>query len=365
MVRHRNGNARADLAHPSPGASLSQLMLTREENVELHIREMDEGAVRLESAPLSLQVEPTSICNLHCTICGREAWDSTKNPPGEMPPWVIDAVTPILPSVSELLVGGYAEATLSKTMWPLLKAALDAGCPSRLISNGTRLDQAMCERLLRTGLKFLVISADGATETTMRKIRGVGLEETLAGFTEIHRAADRLNMPPPICNLSFVATRSNVHELPALIDLAADRGVSEIFVGHFKIYREELHDESLFHDVDLGKRHFDAARKRAESRGVVLKLPRFDRRNSDCLMPFQMLFVKWNGKVLACCSAVFENDHYSLAAGDLSKESIMDIWNNTVMLNYRRAVREGGELPKMCRNCAFRHDTLEAHTRLL
>jgi hypothetical protein len=82
-------------------------------------------------------------------------------------------------------------------------------------------------------------------------------------------------------------------------------------------------------------------------------------------MPFQMLFVKWNGDVLGCCSAVFANDHYSLPVGSLARHSLMELWDSVSIRNYRLAFRGQGDYPLPCRDCAFRFDTLQAHTRLL
>ncbi|MBI3893593.1 MAG: SPASM domain-containing protein [Candidatus Wallbacteria bacterium] len=340
-------------------------MNDRQSNLQLHQSEMAAGAVELHSAPLTLQVEPTSVCNLECGICGRQYWDATKNPPGEMPAWVIAKIEPLLPRLVELVVGGYAEATLAKSLWPLLEAARKAECPTRLITNGTRLDLAMCRRLVEAGLAHLVVSIDGAREPTLRKSRGIGLEQTLGGFDRMSDAARELGVAAPRFQISFTATRSNVAELAELVDLAADRGVTEISAGHLKIYSKELDCESLFHDPAGARQHLKRAQERAAARGVVLSVPGFEKRNADCMMPFRMLFVKWNGKVLGCCSAVFENDKFNFPVGDLSEKSLLEIWNDAAILSYRRAQRRQGEYPAQCVNCAFRHDTYEAHLRLL
>lgn len=340
-------------------------MTDRRANLELHEREMAGGAVRLASAPLTLQIEPTSVCNLECGICGRQYWDSLRNPPGEMPAWVLARIEPVLPSLVELVIGGYAEATLARNLWTVLEAARRSDCPTRLITNGTRLDERMCARLVEARLAHLVVSIDGAREPTLRKNRGIGLEETLSGFDRMSTAAKAAGVAPPRFHISFTATRSNVGELAELVDLAADRGVAEIRAGHLKIYARELDSESLFHDVDAARAALGRARERSEARGVTLGLPGFERRGADCLMPFQMLFVKWNGKVLGCCSAVFENDKYSFPVGDLADRSLLEIWNDAKILSYRQALRGQGAYPEQCTNCAFRFDTYDAHLRLL
>ena len=326
---------------------------------------MQSGAIELRSGPLTLQVEPTSLCNLHCAICGRQSWDETRNPPGEMPGWVLDAIRPALPSLLELVIGGYAEPTLGRALWPLLASAREAGCPVRLVTNGTRLDDAFCGKLLEAGLAHLVLSIDGAHEETMRRLRGVGAAATLASLRTMAEAARRLGLPCPELHLSFTATRSNVAELPELIDRAAELGVRSVSAGHLKVYSPEMLPESLFHDPEAAAPALALAQERAAATGLRLQLPRFDRRGSACLMPFQMLFVKWNGDVLGCCSAVFANDHYSLPVGSLARQGLMELWNSVAIRNYRLAFRDKGEYPLPCRDCAFRFDTLQAHTRLL
>ena len=96
-------------------------------------------------------------------------------------------------------------------------------------------------------------------------------------------------------------------------------------------------------------------------------LPTLDETGKVCRQPLEMLFVRWNGQVMGCCSAVFDNDDYNFHIGSILDADPVELWNCEKMRRYRRAVFFGEEenLPKNCRACAFRHDNPESHWRFL
>jgi hypothetical protein len=71
----------------------------------------------------------------------------------------------------------------------------------------------------------------------------------------------------------------------------------------------------------------------------------------DCRRPWQWLFVDARGNAKPCC-------HATEAVGNITHQSIDDIWNGGKIMRLRRAIHEG-RIDPVCRNaaCSFVQDT--------
>jgi len=70
-----------------------------------------------------------------------------------------------------------------------------------------------------------------------------------------------------------------------------------------------------------------------------------------CAIPWMHLNFEPNGKVVPCCLT----SHHNYFAGDLNKESIVEIWNSDNMKSLRKQMING-ERPKICDTCFNKED---------
>jgi hypothetical protein len=70
----------------------------------------------------------------------------------------------------------------------------------------------------------------------------------------------------------------------------------------------------------------------------------------NCIRPSRDLMILFNGKVPLCCVDWFRTS----LLGDVSQESIRDIWHAMTVEGIREGLREGdvSKLPDICRNCS-------------
>lgn len=66
-----------------------------------------------------------------------------------------------------------------------------------------------------------------------------------------------------------------------------------------------------------------------------------------CAFPFQQLIIRPTGQISLCCNDALGK--YTL--GDLSKESILDVWQGSRYKEFRKAIAEGRKNIEICRNC--------------
>ena len=322
---------------------------------------------RFASRPPMLQVEPTSRCNLSCPICARNYYDRARNPPGDLSAEVLARVAPLFPDAEDVVLGGYGEPLLGALTWEILGEAKRAGCRVEMITNGTLLSGDAAARLVALGADRVVVSVDASSDAKMRAIRGVDLRDVvdrLMGLSEIKRAH---RTPAPEVEISFTASRENVEDLAPLIDIAEQVGARGVRVRHQKVYAAAQRERPLLLDRAQAGREFARATDRARGAGIRLDLPSLAGERRECRQPLDLLFVRWNGDVRGCCSAVFENDGYNFPVGNVLDEDLDALWNAPPMVAYRQALWADDEeaLPANCRGCAFRRDDLAAQYRVL
>jgi radical SAM protein with 4Fe4S-binding SPASM domain len=71
-----------------------------------------------------------------------------------------------------------------------------------------------------------------------------------------------------------------------------------------------------------------------------------DKKDTICVVPWMHLNFEPNGKVVPCCLT----STYNYFAGDLTTQTIEEIWNSDNMKNLRKDMIEGRE-PKICHKC--------------
>ncbi|MBJ95584.1 MAG: hypothetical protein CMP23_14065 [Rickettsiales bacterium] len=316
------------------------------------------------SLPQRLQVELTNACSLSCASCARNEWDPIKNADAFMAEDTLHRLQPFFDAALEVSFGGYGDPTLSPLLAAAVSQASKAGAAVRVITGGAALSQALIKRLCEQGLDRLVLSMDGARDESLRRLRGLPLSaylRWLRSFREHRSSSIR-----PLLQLNFVAQRSNIAELPELVELCAREDIAGLHVFHIQLYSNQGGKVSLLSCPELARPIFAQSAARAAELGIFLHLPRLDGEPRDCRQPFEQLFVRHDGRVRGCCSAVFDPGDYGLEVGDLSSAP-RDLWRAPILERYRRAAAAGRPeaLPKPCQSCSFRLPNLAAHQRPL
>lgn len=66
-----------------------------------------------------------------------------------------------------------------------------------------------------------------------------------------------------------------------------------------------------------------------------------------CALPFKQLIIRPDGKVSLCCNDPLGKN----TLGDLTKESVLDVWNNDKFKTVRKCLYEGRANWKHCEYC--------------
>ncbi|MBL7196666.1 MAG: SPASM domain-containing protein [Candidatus Omnitrophica bacterium] len=312
--------------------------------------------------PRVIGIEPTNRCNLNCVMCARRYWDEENNKPGDMSIELFrNKIFPFLSGREKIILQCFGEPLLAEYFFEMLNESKKKGCSVAFDTNGLLLKK-YARRLVELETDYIGISIDGIK--SFKNIRGVEIDSIVEGIKEINFIKHELKKMFPILNIDFVAMEQNVSELPDLVDFANNLKIERITVVHAVIHSKKLINQSLFLHPETAKKYFYEAQSKAKKLKIKLNLPSLKMTTRFCSQPFELMFIKWNGDVVACCSNTIYEDN-ALMLGNLSESSLPQLWNNSQMCKIRMAQLGMRRLPEFCRNCAVRVCSLESHTRVL
>ena len=337
----------------------------KSKNLELHKRERESKRATFRSYPPMLQLEPTTRCTQSCPVCARNYYDRSLNPPVDMQPWVLERLESAAVHTSEVVLGGYGEPLIAENIERIVEFFKERGCTVEIITGVVPLASEETRRMLfELEVDRLRLSVDGVSRKTLKAIRGVDADDLFSILEEI---GSLVRTGRPELAINFTANLVNIDELPQLVERAGERGVAKVFVFFQKIYTRSQAQMNIFLDPCRVSAAIERARELASGCGVELIAPDISEREVECSQPLELLFIRADGEVLGCCSAVFAGHRWRLSLGSLEDSDIMDLWNHPTMQAFRKAVYSGdaGLYPEPCRACAFRVHSVESHFRFL
>jgi MoaA/NifB/PqqE/SkfB family radical SAM enzyme len=224
---------------------------------------------------LYILMDITNRCNLRCAMCTRAV-----STPGTRQDMTVEQFRAIgdrcFDHATVLALSCGAEPLMARHLPEILTTLAGYRVPStEMVTNGQLLDEAKIEALIDTHFSRLVVSIDGATASTYEDIRrGAKFDRLLANLALLQRLKRKRRVSHPRVRFNFVMMRSNVEELPALTELAAELGATQVTAQHAVIYEGCLPEqESLFYHQELANRALIEARRTAAKSGILLNAP--------------------------------------------------------------------------------------------
>ena len=334
--------------------------------------------------PRKVYIEATNACNLSCRTCIRNVW---QEPLGIMSDATFARVLEqiqALPSVRTVHFGGFGEPLGHPRIFEMLHAVKALGLRTELITNGTLLDEAHCDRLVAADLDLLVVSIDGAREPTNDGIRlGSELNVVLRNLNNLSAARYRVRKRKPDLGLSFVAMKDNLEELLELKNMAAQLRVSFIMVTNVLAHTEELREQMLYGTLTATSQRRSPKPSRQDA---LVMLPRIDftERTTEVIRRLihapgnvqfaglnlngavhycrfvqeDNVFVRWDGEVAPCMALLHSYPTFSLRGekrivahsfGSIHARTLGEIWAGQEYRDFRTRVRKFDFAP--CVDC--------------
>jgi radical SAM protein with 4Fe4S-binding SPASM domain len=322
------------------------------------------GATRAGDSPLQAYLEVSARCNLRCTMCAIN-YDSRYKPAGGRPPFfepeLFERLRPIFPTLLRGYLFGLGEPLLNPHLIDYIRAMSECGVDAQFNTNATLIDEAKADEIARAGACAVTVSIDGATAETYESIRrGAKFDRVVRGLRALTAASRRYGKPQ--INLSIVAMRSNIHELPLLADLAADLGVRTLHVEPLLRQIEGTPLDDHYERENLGvatrvREAFDLAMAKARAAGIhfssrfanerthfdFLEAARHLTIDWTCSEPWSTVWITSAGEVRTCCLN-------ETCFGNLHEQTFEEIWNGEAFTRFR-AQHARRETAQGCANC--------------
>jgi tungsten cofactor oxidoreducase radical SAM maturase len=337
--------------------------------------------------PLSkLYIEPTTHCNLKCRTCIRNSWDE---PEGSMD---IHAYRNLLSDLKKLQTletiafWGIGEPLAHPEIVDMVARAHETGLKTEMITNGHLLDKDKGKGLIQAGLDTLVVSIDGTTEETFMDIRqGGDLLQVENNIMELNSLRKKMSKKNPDVGMEFVIMKSNIDQLPGLARRAKSMEIGYIILTNLLPSTEDMKDEilywmsaTLYGDDECSKWSQELMLPNMDLRPENLKpiqdlLKKMDSpmpQNRDITKEYFCPFVQkgaaaitWSGDVSPCIALMHSYNCYILGrekfikrylVGNITRESIGDIWNKNNYRSFRERVLKFDFSPCLsCGGCDF------------
>lgn len=275
-------------------------------------------------APLHVDIEVTSVCNLECFMCERHKM-TRKNGFMEYTSFcrIVDECANS--GVYSVKLEGWGESLLHKDIFRMIGYAKQRGLFTSFNSNATLATEDKIRGLIDAGLDRITLSVESLNKDIYESIRrGAKLEETLENIESFIRL--KPIGAKPLLTLQIMKMKKNQDYIADFVKRYKDR---VDFISMTNV-------TSVTGDSDILK----------ESLVDYKSLPKI-----PCPQLWQRLSIYWNGDVTACCG---DNDGH-LKLGNIKKASLSELWNGERLNELRKRHKRRDFKGLICETCTANH----------
>lgn len=201
-------------------------------NLFLAREHLQSRSASVESRPFGLVIDPSNVCQLACPGCVH----STRNellkvfdwPNATLPE---DRLSALLKLYGPYAIGvyfcNYGEPLLNLQTPRLIRLA-KTYLVGTALSTSLSVRKFDADAYVESGLDFMVLSIDGATQPVYERFRRNGdLQLVFSNIGKLVEAKRRLRKRTPVLSWNFLAFEHNAHEISAAVRIARKLGVNQ------------------------------------------------------------------------------------------------------------------------------------------
>lgn len=277
----------------------------------------------------NLMIEPTNRCNLRCPTCfshqdGRVKRDIPLNKFKK----IIDTNINLIMNIS---LYNYGEPLLNKDIYQMIFYAKKKSVRFiKMTTNGMFLNRDAIKNLLKSGLDYLSISLDGATENVYSKFRiGGNFEKIISNIKNLVNMRNLLNNNLKI-EIQFIIMRHNEHQIKLIEELSR------------KLKVDILRLKKLL--VKKKKWYYLLPKSKKYNRYT------YGMKYSSCFKPLKELVINCDGTVIPCCYIVAE-DITKFNLGNIFQNSLREIIDSRKYKDFISKCTTEKSALSCCLNC--------------
>jgi MoaA/NifB/PqqE/SkfB family radical SAM enzyme len=306
------------------------------------------------------QIEVSTYSAMECAVCPQaafsEQWSFEK-----MSMETFQKIRPHFPSARWVSFRGWGDPLENDAILPMLRLANEAGCLTRLSTNGSLLTAELSRQLMETGLDEMVISLEFATQAALESLDRVGsdLHRILSQVGVMLQERKGVNRRRPLVKLALPMTRLIMQNLPGLVPLAAKMDVDQVIFGHLDYLPDEKGNliRAFYHEspTPAFQKILDEVHRRAKAAGVVVTVYPLKAQEVPVCEPDppNNVFFAADGSVCPCpylripkkgdIPRIFMNKGYRVpqtSFGNVREEEFREIWKKQPYREFRQVFEE-------------------------
>ncbi len=319
-----------------------------ESPVELTMRRRLDGEPPFPAIAFA-QIDPTSVCDLHCTFCVGRDWVQA-----HMTTEMFDSVVAQLPGLKYVQLQGEGEPMLARRFWRSLEALRVRGTDVGFTTNGRHLTESAVERLVALGVRTIAVSIDSLDPVLYRQLRGDDVTPAVQG---LHRLAEARSAEMDVF-VTSVLTRATFDTFAEVIDLSQQLGLSPpscqglqqnpSYVQHYRgltIEADGLNalQQEWVKDY-LGRR--SSARLDAGLQSYYEAITAAAESEDRCPFVRSSIHVRFDGAIFPCCFMKEDNQ----ALGNVRSVRLDNFSISSLRSQLLQEIQTG-QTPVKCRQC--------------
>jgi len=300
------------------------------------------------------QIEPTTVCNLHCAMCERDRLESV----GHMRLEQFEHILDELQALQAVKLQGLGEPMLNPDFVPMMQALRGRGIRAYSALNATKIDADNAERLASVAdrIELSLDSADPAQFGAIR--RGACLDDVIKRIRVLAEARNRRSQVLELSANAVVHTADR-DALARLFELASRLGLDGLNLNVVQFWDVGEREGAgpvggtVLNREDLA-RLAEVVDSLAWKWGLRARLMGPTAGYENCPWHRGGVYISWQGYVTPCCQ---RPDPRTICFGNILEQPFEAIWNSDTYRRFREALA-AGRPPETCRTCTmfYAHD---------
>jgi len=333
-------------------------------NLILNNQEIKDKKIILQSYPKRLIVTLSTRCNSKCIMCEvvRKTWD--------IPQRTIEEIKSLLPYMTSINWQGGEVLILDYFENLFLESLKNNHLMQTIVTNGMMLNDKWIDLLTEANME-LTVSVDGLDKNIYEKIRyGSKFDVLIKNLEKLNEIRNKKNSKLML-KMHTVIMRSNYEKIEEFMDFAKKYGFNSMYM--MPIYGGQDIPENIFIKDEpeilatvsekiekvmyksgqcginfmhsLPVKIQDKGKNEIDNETVEIQINKAGERQTEtkdnllCYLPWQQLNIDPGGEVRPGCLCMTN-------VGSVMENSIMDIWNNEKMQQYRSKILKSA--PDIC-----------------
>lgn len=292
--------------------------------------------------PSVAYVDPGNICSLHCPLC-----TTGINQPGRRKGMMDFSVCRgIVEQLKSYLffvrLYNWGEPFLNKDIFEMIGYIHSRKIGTIVNSNLNFHDDGLLEKIIVSGLDYLIVSLDGTTQQSYAAYRrGGNLDLVMENIRKLLAMRKRAGRHLPKIEWLFVINRKNLPEVEAAKKIAVEMGVDTLFfttcLDALALTKMRNAPSPAFVEFGLDEGH--------EYFSGLLQ--------GTCPSLYNRMVFNWDGGVSPCCAL----DDVQTDFGNVTEVPVAQVWNNPQYRSARRFLKRkissAGMVQTICQRCLF------------